>query len=88
VLWVEGDALLPSLQHFVLLGATRADGVRPGDEFALVRLRDSANRGAEQRIAIVRVVRADAHGSTAIVVKQDRAEIAPGVTARRVGRAP
>ena len=40
------------------------------------------------RIAVVRVVRSNPTGSTAIVIKQDRAEIATGVVARRVGRLP
>ncbi len=88
VLWVENEALLPTLQSYLLLGAGTAQGVHPGDEFALVKTRGSANTGEEQRIAVVRVVRSDASGSTAIVVRQDRGEIAPGVVARRVARVP
>lgn len=88
VLWVEQRALLPTLQSYVLLSAGVPQGVKAGDEFALVRTRGSANTGEEERIAVVRVVRSDATGSTAIVVKQDRAEIATGVLARRVARLP
>lgn len=87
VLWVENEALLPTLQSYLLLGSGTAQGVQAGDEFALVKARGSANTGEEQRIAVVRVVRSDALGSTAIVVRQDRGEIAPGVIARRVARA-
>lgn len=88
VRWVENDALLPTLQSYILLSAGTVQGVQAGDEFALVKTRGSANTGEEQRIAVVRVVRSDASGSTAIVVKQDRGEIAPGVAARRVARFP
>jgi LysM repeat protein len=88
VAWVDNNSLLPTLQSFVLLEAGTGQGVRAGDEFALVRTRGSANTGEEDRIAVVRVVRTGPAGSTAIVVKQDRAEIATGVTARRVARMP
>jgi LysM repeat protein len=88
VTWVDNNSLLPTLQSFVLLDAGSGQGVRAGDEFSLVRTRGSANTGAEDRIAIVRVVRVGANGSTAIVVKQDRAEIATGVTARLTARMP
>jgi len=88
VTWVDNNSLLPTLQSFVLLDAGTAQGVRQGDEFSLVRTRGSANTGEEDRIAVVRVVRAGTNGSTAIVVKQDRAEIATGVAARRVARMP
>ena len=86
VLWVDNEALLPTLQSYLLLAAGTAQGVQAGDEFALVKTRGSANTGEEQRIAVVRVVRSDATGSTAIVVRQDRGEIAVGIGARRVAR--
>lgn len=88
VLWVENGALLPTLQSFVILSAGTAEGVKPGDQFALVRPRGSVNTGEEERIAIVRVVRTGPGGSSAIVVKQERGEIATGVTVRRVARVP
>lgn len=88
VSWVENGALLPTLQSYVLLSAGMGQGVKAGDEFALVKTRGSVNTGEEQRIAVVRVVRSDASGSTAIVTRQDRGEIATGVTARRVARLP
>lgn len=86
VIWVDNDALLPTLQSYLLLAAGTAQGVQAGDEFALVKTRGSANTGEEQRVAVVRVVRSDATGSTAIVVRQDRGEIATGISARRVAR--
>ncbi|MEO7521411.1 MAG: LysM peptidoglycan-binding domain-containing protein, partial [Gemmatimonas sp.] len=88
VVWVDQESALPTLQSFLLLDAGTAQGVRAGDEFALMRVRGSANTGEEERIALVRVVRSGASGSTAIVIKQDRAEIAKGVIARRVARLP
>jgi hypothetical protein len=88
VVWVEHGAALPTLQSFIMLDAGTGQGVRAGDEFALVRTRGSANTGEEERIAVVRVVRSSPTGSTAIVIKQDRAEIATGVVAKRVARLP
>ncbi|HYW33233.1 MAG TPA: LysM peptidoglycan-binding domain-containing protein [Gemmatimonas sp.] len=88
VVWVDGQSLLPTLQSYVLLDAGTTKGVKSGDEFALVRARGSVNTGVEERIAVVRIVRSDAAASTAIVVKQDKGEIGPGLSARLVARIP
>lgn len=85
VTWIDPDALLPTLQSFVLLAAGQSQGVKAGEEFALYR---RASTGAEDRIAVVRVVRVGAGGSTAIVVRQSLAEIASGARARRITRMP
>ena len=87
VIWVEGDALLPTLQSFVLLAATERDGVKPGDEFALVKRSGVGADSRELQIAIVRVVRVSAQGTTAIVVKQSDASIAVGSEARLIAKA-
>lgn len=84
VSWTEA-AVIPSLQSYLVLGAGEAQGVKAGDQFALVR---GTAGTAEERIAVVRVVRATAHGSAVVVVQQSRPEIAVGVTARRIARVP
>jgi hypothetical protein len=77
--------MLPTLQSYLLLRAGQAQGVKAGDEFALVRARPS---GGEDRVAVVRIVRSGAGGSSAVVIGQSLPEIATGLTARRIARAP
>ena len=85
VSWIDASELLPTLQTFLLLAAGQAQGVKAGEQFALVR---PSATGGEERIAMVRVVRVGASGSTAIVIGQTLPEIASGVRARRVSRVP
>ncbi len=85
VAWLDAAELLPTLQSYLLLGAGEAQGVKAGDEFALVQ-KNAA--GADERIALVRVVRSGALGSSAVVIGQSLPNIAAGVTARRIARVP
>jgi hypothetical protein len=87
VIWVESDALLPTLQSFVLLAATEHDGVKAGDEFALVKRSGLGADAQEKQVAVVRVVRVTALGTTAIVIRQSDASIAVGSEARLIARA-
>jgi len=88
VRWIDGAESLPTLQSFVLLGAGSAQGVQAGDEFELRSAAALVAGVGDERIARARVVRVGAGESSAIIVKQDRAEIAIGVAARRVARVP
>jgi LysM repeat protein len=88
VRWISGDALVPSLQTYLLLVAGAKEGLRPGDLVALFTREGTGDAAREARIAVARVVRSDDTGSTAIVVHQDRNGIAVGVPVRRVARAP
>jgi hypothetical protein len=85
VSWIEPTSLLPTVQSFLLLAAGEAQGVKAGDEFALVQR--SATTG-EDRIAVLRVVRVSALGSSAIVVGQSRPGIEVGTIAKRIRRMP
>lgn len=85
VAWLDAAELLPTLQSYLLLGAGEAQGVKAGEEFALVQ-KNAA--GADERIALVRVVRAGALGSSAVVIGQSQPKIAAGVMARRIARVP
>jgi hypothetical protein len=84
---VHGDQLLPSLQTYLMLDATQAQGVQQGDEFWLIERVGVGDDARERRIAVVRIVRTSPHGSTGIVTHQDRPGIAVGAAARRVARA-
>lgn len=86
VRYVHGDQLLSTLQTFLVIDATETQGVQQGDEFWLVEA-TSDGSGAEQRIAVVRIVRTTSHGSTGIVIHQDRPGIDVGVAVRRAARA-
>ena len=84
VLWVESDAMIPTVSSFVVLAAGTSEGVKAGDEFALI------NKGAnspEQRVAVVRVVRVTAFGSSAVVTRQDQLMIRVGGVARLIAKA-
>ena len=85
VSWLEDSALLPSLQSYLVLSAGEAQGVKVGDEFALV---DKTAKGPDERIAVARVVRTSSLGSSAIVIRQSRSEISVGSAARRIAKAP
>lgn len=87
VRWIDGTESLPTLQSYVLLGAGSAQGVQAGDEFDLHTVKGPTS-GGEERIARARVVRVGTREATAIIVRQERAEIAVGVPARRVARVP
>lgn len=87
VTWVEGEALMPTLQSFVLLAAGEREGVKPGDQFALVERSGLGPDARERSLAVVRVVRVTSLGSTAIVIRQNDARIAVGGAARLVARA-
>ncbi len=86
VVWIAGGALLPSVQSFLMLGAGEREGVKAGDQFALVKRRGLGPDAAEQRVALVRVVRVTEFGSTAIVIRQDQPGISVGGAARLVAR--
>jgi LysM repeat protein len=87
VIWIEGDALLPTLQSFLVLAAGEREGIRPGDEFALVQRAGVGADAREQAYAVVRVVRVTSLGSTAIVIRQSDALIAVGGAARLIAKA-
>lgn len=87
IIWIEGDALLPTLQSFVVLRAGEREGVKAGDEFELVTRTGLGADAKELRVAIVRVVRVTGLGSTAIVTSQSDAKIAVGGAARLIARA-
>ncbi|MEO7359726.1 MAG: hypothetical protein ABI120_05315, partial [Gemmatimonadaceae bacterium] len=81
-----GDGLLPSLQSYLVLGAGEPQGVKIGDQFALVKRFGLGPDAVEQRVAVVRVVRVTAFGSSAIVVRQEQPGIGVGSAARLIGR--
>lgn len=88
VVWIDDVALIPTLQSYILLSAGSAQGVRAGDQFALVQRVGTGAAARDERSAVVRVVRSGPDGSSAIIVRQESSDIAVGGAARRVARVP
>jgi hypothetical protein len=91
VLWIPSDAVLPSLQRYVVLTATRKDNVKQGDQFTLYRPRVRTERGVflpEEKIALVQVIKVTDAGTTAMIVDQAQPAVHTGTSARQTARMP
>jgi len=96
VLYVPDGAVLPTVQHYVVLDATTKDGVKAGDQFTLYRpsrKMDVPGQSEpvvlpEEQIALAQVVKVTDWGTTAIIVSQRQAAIKVGTMARLTGRMP
>jgi hypothetical protein len=92
ITWVSGEPVLPSVQSFIVLAASSAQGVRMGDEFVIYkgRVRGEDGMPGDPEIAIGRaqVVRSTPFGVTAVVLGQDQPAIQQGMTARVAARMP
>jgi hypothetical protein len=82
VVWVDGDALLPSLQHAVIVDLGSAAGVRPGDVVSILAGDDSTV------VAAASIVRVDGLTSSAMIVRRPQAGIVAGLSARVTGKVP
>ena len=85
ITWTEKGELLPTVESYAVIAAGEGEGVKAGDLFELVR---ATEQGAEERLAIARVLRVGPLGSSVILTKQWRAGIVTGVKARRVAKMP
>lgn len=86
VLWVEGDALLPTLQHRVIVDLGHGSGIRAGDQLTIF-LDDGAVAGPRDA-AIATVVRVGVRASSALIIRQSRPGIAAGMRARVTAKLP
>jgi hypothetical protein len=91
VLWVNDDAVLPTLQYYVVLGVGDKEGIHPGDRFTLYRpavpMPESPIVLPSVDIATAEVVRVNKYGSTAVVVSHDQPAIHTGIAARLTAQA-
>lgn len=83
VVWVPGEALLPTLQHYVIVDLGSAAGVRPGDQVTVYDASDP-----EAVTAVATVLRTSSHSATAVIIDQSRARISPGARARITAKLP
>ena len=91
VIWIASKAVLPSIQHYLLIDASRKDGVSLGDQFTVMRGRVELDRGVrlpEQPIALAQVVRVTERGATVMIVDQDQPKIREGMEARLTAKMP
>jgi hypothetical protein len=91
VIWVASKAVLPSVQHYLMIDASRKDGVSLGDQFTLMRGRvelDGRVRLPEQPIALAQVVRVTERGATVMIVDQVQPKVREGMEARLTAKMP
>jgi hypothetical protein len=86
VLWVEGDALIPTTgQDVILSPASDGSVLRPGDQ---VTFSGRAAAGESALVATLRVVKVTPQGATARVVSQGLGRLERGMTGRVSARVP
>src|SRR5687768_2058977 len=91
VIWIASHAVLPSIQHYLLLDASRKDGVSLGDQFTLMHRRvelDGGVRLPEQPVALAQVVRVTGRGATVMIVDQVQPKVREGMEARLTAKMP
>jgi hypothetical protein len=91
VIWVSSQAVLPSIQHYLMLDASRNDGVAIGDHFTLVRGRVELDGNVtlpEQPIALAQVMRVTERGTTVMILDQEQPKIREGTEARLTAKMP
>jgi hypothetical protein len=91
VIWVASKAVLPSIQHYLMIDASRKDGVSLGDQFTLMRGRVDMGRGVrlpEQPVALAQVVRVTERGATVMIVDQVQPKVREGMEARLTAKMP
>ena len=74
--------------RYRLEGKIQYKGVKAGDEFGLYRSGTTEQPAQESLVATVRVVRSEVAWSSAVITRQYQSDIAVGLSARRVAKAP
>jgi LysM repeat protein len=90
LLWIQGSPKLPSVQTYVILDASEAKGVRPGDQFTVLdesRFSDGT-RAPSVATATVTIVRVTSLAATGIVAHQVGPAIREGMPTRLTARMP
>jgi LysM repeat protein len=85
VIYLDGDPVLPSIGHYVLISANAKSGIRIGDEVSFIDATTGANSDIEAPpvvAAIGQVVRVTPYAASVIIVRQNQPTIRAGMTAR------
>ena len=91
VIWIASQSILPSVQHYLLIDASRKDGVSLGDQFTVIRGRVDLHSGIrlpEQPVALAQVVRVTERGATVMIVDHVQPKIREGMEARLTAKMP
>ena len=83
VVWVASEAVLPTLQHYLVIDVGSAAGLRSGDQVTIL---DRSR--ARAPVAIAAVVRASREAATVLVINQARAAIVAGAPVRVSAKLP
>lgn len=89
--WVLDEPVLPSVNYFVVLTLTAADGVKPGDEVELYRERLRAREEGEYatpeiHVGRAQIVRVTPLGATAMITRMEQPKIEPGIRVRVIAK--
>ncbi len=87
VLWVGGSALLPSLQYDLIV-SLGSGAVRPGDQITLFGESSDSAGMTPAPVAVASVLRVGPRTATAEIIRQSRADIAPGMAVRVSAKLP
>jgi hypothetical protein len=91
VLWLAYNPVLPGSGSYLVLAASAADGMTPGDQVTLMRSRPADSRGVElpdEAVAVAQVMRVTPYGAAAIIVRTIQAGVAQGMKARVTAKMP
>jgi hypothetical protein len=83
VLWIAGEALLPTLQHYLIVDLGSRAGLQPGDQIAVL-----GDGGDEAAAAVATIVRVSPQAASAVVIDRSRGAIAAGARVRVSARMP
>ena len=84
VVWIPSGALLPSLQHQVIVDIGERDGVHAGDQLSI---RDRPGQGGVT-VAVARVLRVGPRSATALIVRESLPQVRVGMEAVLTGKLP
>ncbi|MEA2761016.1 MAG: hypothetical protein QOD47_300 [Gemmatimonadaceae bacterium] len=85
VIYLDGDPVLPSIGHYVLISANANSGIRIGDEVSFIDDLSGANSETKAPpvvAAIGQVVRVTPYAASVIIVRQNQPTIRDGMWAR------
>jgi LysM repeat protein len=93
VRWIKNEPVLPSVQDYVVIDISKADGIATGDQIELYQPRQKAADGSqfaipEVSIAHAQVLRVTAFGATAIITAHEQPKIEDGTAARIAAKMP
>ena len=90
VIYVDGDPVLPSIGHYVLISPNAKDGVRVGDEITFIdsSTGDDENPAPAVIAGVGQVVRVTPFATTTIIIRQAQPTIREGMPVRLTGKMP